>query len=147
MSSYLKNGVAHVLLLRKPFSDARSFRTVKRKVCGQELRPQFCNSWPGARHQPLAPPPLRPRSWERPSASPSPPAPWSRLRCRPRFRGLSRVRAGRRRDFTSLAGTPRKGPGRGGAAFRSSKSAETRRVGVYVVHYVYVVLYAADPSA
>jgi len=37
------------------------------------------------------------------------------------------------RDSTSLSGTPREGPGKGSAASRSSKSAETRRVGVLVM--------------
>jgi len=49
----------------------------------------------------------------------------------PHSRGLSRVRARRRRDSTSLPLFPelQEPPGRaGGAAFRSSKSAETRRV-------------------
>jgi hypothetical protein len=41
--------------------------------------------------------------------------------------------AGRRRDSTTLSENPREGPGRGGAAFRSSKSAETRRVGALVM--------------
>ena len=51
----------------------------------------------------------------------------------PPIRGLSRVRAGRRRDGTSLSVTHRGGPGGRARLCEMSISAETWRVGVLVM--------------